>query len=178
MADKSPQQNAGRILKDTRQARVRRALGWTGLIFWLLISIAMFFKLFSEPTHENPADYYMPYVSLALAGLHAWMLLSSKRISRLIQDFRLYCGVLSREPEHSAAQISRILNQPLEKVMSDLQEMCKRGYFNGYLDHQSQCVVFNHQPAETNVVYCPGCGARNAISRAGDRCRYCDSPLR
>jgi hypothetical protein len=155
-------------------------IAWAGLVLWTILAIAGFSMLFGEKSHENPADYYMPYVSVGLAALNGLALLSIRRRHALLSDFRRYCAVFVREPGKSIPDLAATLGVPEETAMRQLEKMCKRRYFNGYIDYKRQCMVFtgSQDEATSDVVYCPGCGARNAIVRMGDVCRYCGVPLK
>ena len=148
------------------------------------------FGALAATTKLQPALLVLAALVLAVllfVPLSGWMrpvafaiplLLASRKTKRLIRDFRLYGPVLAHEPDKSVPQLAKTLNKPLEEVQGQLSEMCRRGYFNGYLDHQRQQLVFAAQPqTPVHVRYCPGCGAKNAIKKTGDACRYCGAPL-
>ena len=128
---------------------------------------------------KDSTDIIMPFVCIALAAVHFLLLRSCRKTKALVHDFRLYCSALAQIPDHSVTEMASILGVPADTAAKKLQEMCRRGYFNGYMDHKKQRMIFNGAFSETqlNVVYCPGCGARNAVSSAGGNCRYCDAPL-
>ena len=170
-------QNNGRVLWDAVFARIGVIFAWFFIVFWAIICIGGFVSLFTEIVHENSADYYMPYVALALSALHVRMLLSAKRTKRLISDFRTYCAVLAQEPDKSIPDLAAALNLPPKEVENQLKKMCSRSYFNGYIDYKRQRMVFSQGADEVTLVYCPGCGAANAVSTAGAVCRYCGAPL-
>ena len=170
--------NPARIRRDSWIARFGSILAWAGLIFWGLIFAVSIGEVL-DGSAEEPVDKIMPFVCLGLAGAHVLLLLRSRKTKGLIKDFRIYCAVFAREPDRSVPEMAKTLNIPLETALSRLQEMCRRGYFNGYIDHQKQQMVF-HGVQETqnlHIACCPGCGARTAIARQGDACRYCGSPL-
>jgi hypothetical protein len=174
------QQNAFRVLLDTWLDRLGRIIAWVGLVFWAVIAVAGFVMLFGESTHDNSADYYMPFVCFGLAALNGWALLSIRRRHALLSDFRRYCAVFVREPGKSIPDLAATLGVSEETVMRQLEKMCRRRYFNGYIDHSRSCMVFAGRQNETapDVVYCSGCGARNLVSQTGDACRYCGAPLK
>ena len=184
MAAKQGQQNAFRVRMDAWMGRLGGAIAWTGLILWAVFAIAGFSSLLSEKSHDNPADYYMPYVCVGLAALNGWALISIGRRRALLSDFRRYCAVFAREPDKSIPDLAAAVGVPAEKVMRQLEKMCRRGYFNGYIDHRTKQMVFsnyrypeNTEKPDLNVIQCPGCGALNAIAKTGDGCRYCGAPL-
>ena len=180
MVAEREQQNTFRVLLDTWMDHVGRVIAWIGLVSWITLAIAGFVTLFGESSHENPADYYMPYVCVGLAALHGWALLSIRRRHALLSDFRRYCAVFVREPGKSIPDLAATLGVSEETVMRQLEKMCRRRYFNGYIDHSRSCMVFARQQNETapDVVYCSACGARNLVRQTGDACRYCGAPLK
>ncbi len=121
----------------------------------------------------------MPYVSVGLAALNGWALFSIRRLRMLLSDFGRYCAIFAREPEKSIPDLAATAGVSEETALRQLEKMCRRRYFNGYIDHKRQCMVFAAPQADAvpDVVYCPGCGARNAVARTGDVCRYCGVPL-
>ena len=184
MTEKMEQQNTSRVLLDTWMDHLGRVIAWAGLVFWITFAIAGFATLFGETSHENSADYYMPYVCVGLAALNGWALVSIGRRRALLSDFRRYCAVFAREPDKSIPDLAAALGIPAEKVMLSLEKMCRRGYFNGYIDHRTKRMVFTHysypkdaEKPDLNVIQCPGCGALNVIEKTGDACRYCGTPL-
>ena len=180
MAAEREQQNTFRVRLDTWMDHLGRVIAWIGLVFWITLAIAGFATLFAESSHENPADYYMPYVCVGLAALNGWALLSIRRRHALLSDFRRYCAVFVREPGKSIPDLAATLGVPEETVMRQLEKMCGRRYFNGYIDHSRSCMVFagRQNEAAPDVVYCPGCWARNLVSQTGSACRYCGAPLK
>ena len=177
MAAKSLRQNDGQVLKDAVFARMGVIIGWIGIFLWTLLALGGFSTLFARETHENPADYYMPYVCVVLVGLHIWRLVSSKRKNCLIRDFRSYCAILAHEPDKSIPDLAATLHLPVEDVEKRIKAMCDRHYFNGYFDFARKRMVFSADTDGRTVVHCPGCGAANAILTSGDACRYCGAPL-
>jgi len=178
MGKKNAVNNAFRVRLDTFLACAGRIVGWIGALFWGVIGIVGL----SEYLHGDavqPVHRAMLFVCLILTGLHVWLILSSSGIRDLIRDFRLYSAMLAKDEEKSVLRLSQRIHLPLESVLQKLQKMCRRGYFNGYLDHQDQCLYFpDGTEQDRQVVYCPGCGARNALSRSVGTCRYCGAPLR
>lgn len=177
MEKKNAVNNAFRVRLDTFRAGAGRIIGWIGALFWGIIGIVGL----SEALHGDaaePVNRALVIICLMLTGLHVWLILSSAGIRDLIRDFRLYSAMLAKDEEKSVLRLAQRISLPLESVLQRLQKMCKRGYFNGYLDHKDQCLYFpGLQAQDRQVVYCPGCGARNALSRASGACRYCGAPL-
>ena len=175
---KNEQNNPFRIQCDIWLARIGSAFAWFWLVIWVLIGMVGLGDLMNGKSAET-VDKVMPFVSFGFAAANVPLLLASRKTKRLIKDFRLYCPVLAHEPDKSISQLAAALNKPLEEVKGQLTEMCRRGYFNGYLDHQKQRLVFVQAQMESqiHILYCPGCGAKNAIRKTGDCCRYCGAPL-
>ncbi len=182
MADS--RQNRFRIFLDIWLARIGSLFGWVLLVFWLVPGVYGLFEILLGKA-ESTADLAMPWICFGLAFLHYLVIRSARKTKALIADFRLYCAVFAHSPEKSIPDLAETLNVPKEEAMKRLKEMCRRGYFNGYIDYSRQQMRFASSPAPKGaaenqpktVVYCPGCGARNAIVHSGDTCQYCESPL-
>ena len=175
------QQNTLRPLIDKWIARAGGAAAWAGIILWAMLCLVGFSSLIwpaSGKTLEG-VDYVMPFVCAGLALLHGRLLLSVRRTKKLLRDFCLFCAVFAGEPDKSISDLAAALNLPLEQVMASLGEMCRRGYFNGYIDHQKQRMIFNSagEAQSLYAIQCPGCGARSAVQGQGGVCRYCGAPL-
>ena len=179
------QQNQARIFLDIWLARLGSVFAWVWLVFWGMIGIVGLGEILFGNA-QDAMDWVMPLVCLGLAYLHYLLVKAARKTKELVADFRLYCAVFARTPDKSIPDLAAALNVSPDAAMSSLQEMCKRGYFNGYIDHVHKQMRFSCAPSSAaneqesqpvTVVYCPGCGARNAIARTGDTCRYCDAPL-
>ncbi|MDO5325704.1 MAG: hypothetical protein Q4G00_03170 [Clostridia bacterium] len=168
--------NGNRTILDIWIARFGSAFAWFWMVLWAMMGIVGMSDLISANAPET-VDKVMPFVCIGMAALNFLLIIKCRKTKALVRDFRLYCAVLAKQPEHSIDKMAQVLNIPVETAAANVQEMCRRGYFNGYLDHQARRIVFHHQQPQVNVVYCPGCGARNSVSGNGGSCRYCDSPL-
>ena len=176
---KNAQNNPFRILCDTWLARIGSVHAWFWLGLWVMMGVVGLGDLLKGTTTDTTSQV-MPFVCFGLAAAHVPLLIATRRTKRLIRDFRTYCPVLAQEPDKSVSQLADTLNRPMPEITSQLEEMCRRGYFNGYLDHQMQKLMFvaAQTSGPLHVVSCPGCGASNTISAAGVVCRYCGSPLK
>ena len=169
--------NSFRVRLDTFLAHTGRIIGWIGLVFWALPGIVGLSDLLYG-TADSAVDRAIPFVCLALAALHGLLIWSAGRRKGLIDDFRLYCAMLAKSEDKSVVRLTEKLNLPLQTVLDQLEKMCRRGYFNGYLDYQDQCIHFSSVDApQEQVVVCPGCGARNNVHGPVGQCRYCGAPL-
>ena len=163
-----------RVSFDIWMARLGTAFGWIFLAVWTLFGIV---GLTQWNTSQEPINHVLPFIFFGFAAFHIPLILAAKKTRKLVKDFRLYSAILSQDPEKKISSITDALKIPQEKVTERLKEMCGRGYFNGYINFSDQRLVLE-PGADLSVEYCPGCGAANAISRAGDICRYCGSPLK
>lgn len=179
--------------RDSAHRRLLRIIGWFGLVFWSMIALVGVADLIrGHKTAEvdgqtvikalEGVDYAMTFISVGLAALHGWMLLSARRAKQRMEDFRLFSAFFAHQPEEkSISRLAASLNRPLDATMKQMQVLCKRGYFDGYMDYQQQCIRFyGNDPAggpQMKVACCPGCGAKTAIADQGGVCRYCGSPL-
>lgn len=167
-----------RVFLDTWLAQIGKIIGWVWGIFWAMIGVVgLGMALFKEL--DGSIDIIMPLVCLGLAALHYLLIRYCNRTSDLVLDFHLYCAAFAREPDKSIRALAASLHEPEEHVMAQLKEMCRRGYFNGVIDFKEKRMTFftGQEPGSVAVAYCPGCGARNAVSRHGQPCKYCGAPL-
>lgn len=169
---------AFRVRVDQWIARFGTVFAWVWLVFWALMGV-MGVGMWVFGQAADATEKILPFFLLGLAALHGLLLRSFRRTRELVLDFDIACSVLAHEPDHAVAPIAKALKVPPEKAMASLQEMCRRGYFNAYLDHAKQELVFYTPPTpkEPQVVFCPGCGARSAIAVPGEPCPYCGAPL-
>ncbi len=172
-----------RIALDLWAARVGSVVAWAWFVFWALVGITGV-GIFLSGQAEDATEKILPFFCLGLSALHWLAIKACRRTRKLEMNFHLYCAVFAKEPGKSIAEVAETVKEPVSAVMADLKEMCRRGYFNGYIDYREQRMVFPHyQPAENtetanlNVLQCPGCGAVNAIVKNGDACKYCGAPL-
>ena len=179
------------IRREGTRRRVLRIVGWFGLVFWGMIAMVGIADMIrgyktAEVNGETvekaleAVDYAAPIVCAALAALHGWMLVSARRAKQRMEDFRLFSAFFSTQPEEkSISRLAASLNRPLDATMKQMQALCKRGYFDGYIDYRQQCVRFygDAPGPQMKVACCPGCGAKTAIADQGGVCRYCGSPL-
>ena len=177
MANQTAGQNHPfRITLDVWLARFGSVFGWFWLIFWLSIGIVGLGELVSGKASAT-VDVVMPFVCLGFAVLNVFLIRSCRKTKMLVKAFRLYSAYFSHEIEKSIPDAAKAFDIPVETALRQLQEMCRRGYFNGYIDHQRQCMVFPEDKPGLTLAHCPGCGAATAIAKTGDTCRYCGAPL-
>ena len=182
---KNAQNRPFRIMTDLWIARIGSVVAWVWFVFWALMGVTGI-GMYVLGEAENATEKILPFACLGLAALHWPIIRACRRTKDLELDFHLYCAIFAKEPSKSIPEVAKAMKEPVSVVMDDLKEMCRRGYFNGYIDHREQRMVFPHyQPAKTDspedvnlrVIQCPGCGAVNAISKTGDACKYCGAPL-
>ena len=171
-------QRPGRIALDVWLARFGSVFAWFFLVFWFLAAVLGLGDVLLDGKRDT-VDIVMPFVALGLAALHGRLALSCRETKRLATDFRVYCAALAREQDKSLPELAAALNLPLGEVTEKIGEMCRRGYFNGYVDHRDKRLVFSDddEPEGLRVASCPGCGAKTAVQPSGGVCRYCGAPL-
>ena len=150
-------------------ARIGTAFGWVWFVLYALAAVVAFCEL---PDAKDSLDRVMPFVCLGLAAVHFLIIRVSKRTRELVSDFRYYAQLLAKNKSIDA--LSRTVKEPKEEVERKLLLMCKRGYFQGRIDLQDDCLVLEDAGSAAR---CPGCGATTRIYRNGDKCRYCGNPL-
>ena len=162
-----------RVALDIWIARLGSVFGWICLVFWAVMGI---FGLAELGEAQDGVHRAMPFVSIGLAALHVPLILATHRTKKLVADFRLYSSILAQDPGREIAGIAEALKIPQETAVRRLQEMCRRGYFSGHINFTAQRMELD-PVGGLSVEQCPGCGAATAISRTGDTCRYCGTPL-
>ena len=151
-------------------SRLGSLLGWGGFVFWLFITGACIFEL---PDAKDSLDWGMPFICGGMAVAHFFLIRWAKKNRDMLQTFRMYSAYLAQN--NSVAALAESIGQPKAEVLKQVTEMCRRGYYNGHLDVNTERLVFNG--AEGSVARCPGCGATTKIYRTGDKCGYCGNPL-
>ena len=167
------QERKTRVVLDIWIARLGSAFGWIFLVFWTMMGAVGLAELGSA---EDATHRVMPFVCLGLAALHYLLIRAMRKTKDLVGDFRLYSSVLAQDPDKEISGIANALKIPQEQVTRRMQEMCRRGYFNGHINFKAQRMELD--PGSVSVEHCPGCGAVTAINRTGDCCRYCGAPLK
>ena len=171
-----------RIILDLWIARIGSVIAWVWFVFWALMGVTGV-GMYVLGKAGNSTEKILSFACLGLAALHWLIIRACRKTKDLELDFHLYCAIFANEPDKSIPEVAKAMKEPVSTVMSQLKEMCRRGYFNGYIDHRQQRMVFpafRPEPAkdqDLSVVQCPGCGAVTAVARTGDECRYCGAPL-
>ena len=130
-----------RIKLDIWLARIGSIHAWFWLVLWAMVGVTGLADYFSG-VKDTAFDLTLSLLCLGLAVLHVLMVKSCRKTKKLVKDFRVYGPALARVPDKSVPELAKVLNTPAEQVTAQIQEMCKRGYFNGYLDHQAKKLVF------------------------------------
>lgn len=172
--------------------RVLTGLGWFGLIFWATVGAVGFLDVVQgyktqeidgvqTQTALETVDYVATILCLVFAALHIWMILSARRKKRMEEDFRHFSAFFSTQTEKSIPALAQSLARPEDEIVSRVEALCKKGYFNGFVDHRTRRLCFYGDDDAANpqltVSRCPGCGAKTAVADQGGVCRYCGSPL-
>ena len=160
-----------RVITDIWIARIGTVVGWTGLIFWGMITSVSISSLFSA---KEALDWIMPWVCLGLTAIHYLLIRTAKGTRSLVGDFRYYAQILAKNKSLSA--LSEETGEDPEDVKKKLRTMCKRGYFKGHIDLQQDRMVLESSKGEY-AARCPGCGATTRIRKTGGTCRYCGNPI-
>ena len=167
------------VLDDLAQAQKSKKRGRRMAVIFGLLFLVSVPDLFQNEASDS-ADIGMTIFCGLLTAWGVWKIYSGERIERLQRRFRLFAGYFQHDPQKSVSGLCAALRLDRAAVQRELTEMCARGYFDGYLDYQRDCLVFIHAPTgqpTDGVVQCPGCGAPNHVQQVGQHCRYCDAPL-
>ncbi len=181
--EKQTMHRSWRVAVDLWIARFGSVFAWFWLVLWGLLGITGLAELIAGEA-KNSTDVVLPFILLGVAALHWLVVAACRKTKDLELDFHQYCAFFSRNPDKSIPELAKAIKEPENTVQRQLKEMCRRGYFNGYIDHRTQRMVFPHyrppvdpEKPDLNVLQCPGCGAVNAIAKTGDICKYCGAPL-
>ena len=180
-----------RIPRIGSTGRLLTALGWGGVIFWGTIAVMGALDIFrGYTTHDvngeqvvsalETVDYVATVLCAVFAALHIWMILSGRRAKQRAEDFRRFTAFFAAQTEKSIPALAASLNRPEAEVISRVEDLCRKGYFNGFVDHRTRSLCFYaDDPANSRLTVscCPGCGAKTAVANQGGVCRYCGSPL-
>lgn len=165
-----------RVWIDLWIARIGSVIAWFWLVVWALAGTVAVADLLSGQRKDS-LDLFMPFICFGIAALHILLIRSFRRTKSLVGDFQLFASVLSRSDKKTVQSIAKALKKDPEWTRGRILEMCRRGYFTGQFDYTEEKIVFENVGKETTVIQCPGCGARNAVSRTGEKCVYCSAPL-
>lgn len=137
-------------------------------------------------------------VCLILDAVGIWLIVMSKRRTKLIDEFKSYVEVVSNVPDGYIPDISASLGTSEDVVKQKLSLMIEKKFFaNAFIDQNSNCfVIANRQnsasgtasqpQARTNArttemvtLKCKSCGGINKIPKgAVVECDYCGSPIK
>ena len=168
------QTQGARVWIDLWISRIGSVIVWFFFAFWLLIALVGVAELLDLKKKES-LDYFMPLICFGIALLHFFLIRSFRKTKALIRDFRMFSSVFSKSSTKSIRDIEEALHADPEWIRNRLIEMCSRGYFHGHFDFSEQRIILS--ASGPSVIQCPGCGATNAVSKNGDCCIYCGSPL-
>ncbi len=152
------------------------SVGWT--IFCILGAAASA----TRPEHKNNVPFCLVCMLIGLYGI--W---SAKRKRKLRNRAEVYAMCMADKPESELAEIARTMNIPLDKVVSELEELISKDYLNNiYIDRAESRVklLSGHKDGLRllngyRFVTCKSCGGSNRIvgDAADKRCSYCKAPL-
>lgn len=142
---------------------------------------------------------------LILGALGVWLIVLSRKTTKLIKEFKEYVAVVSNDPDGYIPDIAASLGTSEDVVKKNLELMIKKNYFvNAFIDQNSNCIViankqniidstaqqpqtnaFAHavapaatQAIEMVTIKCKGCGGINTIQKGIiSECVYCGSPI-
>ena len=145
---------------------------------------------------------------LVCDALGIWLIILSRKKSKLIKEFKKYVAVVSSEPTGYIPDIAASLGVSEEVVKSNFEKMIQKKYFaNAFIDLNSNCIVIvnkknteehteapsqegttstNHhstpttsQNVEMVTVKCKSCGGINTVQKGTVReCDYCGSSIK
>lgn len=126
------------------------------------------------------------------------LIVFSRMRRKLINDFKTYVRVLSKDPEGSISRLATSLSISESEVKENLRKMIEKQYFsNAYIDQERNRVVIkgsqnnfarngaqvssstaSSKKVEYVSMVCKNCGGANKIIRGKvSECDYCGSPI-
>lgn len=143
---------------------------------------------------------------LVLDALGVWLIVLSRKKTKLMKEFKKYVAVISQDPNGYIPDIAATLGTSEDVVKNNIEQMIKKKFFsNAYIDRNSNCIViankqavqnattpangfmnaqaaptYNTAPAvEMVTVKCNGCGGINTIAKGQTgECDFCGSAIK
>lgn len=119
-------------------------------------------------------------------GIGVACLLSHRRSSRLLADFRKYNAILASDPVKTIYRIAEMTGETAETVRIKVNRMIEKNYFvNAYIDQSSKIVLADRDQMNQVVgnndgrkdfvtIACPSCGGVNRLVKGQVcKCEFC-----
>lgn len=153
------------------------AVGIVGICFWSLGAVAT-----ASKGERDTVPFCIVAVLIGVA-----MCIAAQRKKKLRNRAEVYAMCIADKPEAELSEIARTMNIPLEKVVSELDELIAKDYLNNiYIDRtEGRVKILSDKKGGPELkngyrfVACKNCGASNRIvgSADGRVCSYCKAPL-
>lgn len=137
---------------------------------------------------------------LVFVALGIWLIVLSRKKTKLIKEFKKYVTVISCSPDGYIPDLAVSLGTSEDVVRNNLELMIRKKYFsNAFIDHSSNSIVIaNRQNAQSAAsantgayahaaapaaqmvtVKCKGCGGINTVQKGSIKeCDYCGSSIK
>lgn len=137
---------------------------------------------------------------LVLDALGVWLIVLSRKKTKLVKEFKRYVAVVSNDPDGSIPNIAAALGTSENVVRKKLELMIRKKYFaNAFIDQnlnrivvatKQNAAVSTAQRPQTNApvmsqavemvtVKCKGCGGINTLQKGVvGECDYCGSSIK
>ena len=119
-------------------------------------------------------------------GLSVVCLLSHRRSSRLLTNFRRYNAILASDPMKTIYRLAEMTGDTIENVRKNVNRMIEKGYFvNAYIDQSGKIVLADREKMNQVVgnnddrkdfitITCPSCGGVNRLVKGQVcKCEFC-----
>ena len=119
-------------------------------------------------------------------GIGVACLLSHRRSSRLLADFRKYNAILASDPVKTIYRIAEMTGETAETVRIKVNRMIEKNYFvNAYIDQSGKIVLADRDQMNQVVgnndgrkdfvtIACPSCGGVNRLVKGQVcKCEFC-----
>lgn len=164
-------------------------LSFFGWFFACFFGLCFFVGIFLKMEEDKAPGLIFCFVLMVIGII---LLIRGTQTTNIVKKCQKYVDIISDQNEANIYDIANTLSQPVNSIITDLQNMISKRFFVGaYLDTDAYKIMFHNQttniptPAvnnsvqqEMNVTTCTGCGAKIRIVKgSADKCEYCGSSI-
>lgn len=180
-----------KIIVDTIKCKIASIIGWLTTCLFGILTL----DIIIQGSQEFVSTFIFCIFFLAIGIV---FIIIGKKIKNRINRCKRYVDIIGSKSKMSIDAIANIMSKSEDFVLSDLQDMITRQYFEqAYIDEDSWEFVLGECENEMDdeeddddideedddsnriqVVTCSSCGAKNKIGKnfTGE-CEYCGSPI-
>ena len=148
--------------------------------------ILFFFTALGMLFSDSEEEIVSIVMSILFPLLAICCIVASRRISRLLADFRTYTAILSSDPVKTVDRIAEMTGETAETVRIKVNRMIEKNYFvNAYIDQSGKIVLADREQMNQVVgnnngrkdfvtIVCPSCGGVNRLTKGQvGKCEFC-----